>query len=155
MFPTDSLSSQAAVGLPPKLSSPVKIIGIHSLGKASAGKLDYSDTENWVMELESPMMCFNGRLSFNDPKSWTMRVKLALKLSFESYLMEQRFCSDEHIDGRPHEHFRWFMYLTDFIKYFTEIWVYYKQHQFPYKSSYDGIHDQSYLNNASSKNPAV
>ena len=107
------------------------------------------------MELESPMMCFNGRLSFNDPKSWTMRVKLALKLSFESYLMEQRFCSDEHIDGRPHEHFRWFMYLTDFIKYFTEIWVYYKQHQFPYKSSYDGIHDQSYLNNASSKNPAV
>ena len=138
-------ASQADVGLPASLSSPVKVIGAHCLGKMVDGKVDYRDADNWILELESPMMCYTGRLSHNDPKSWTTRVKLALKVSFESYLMEQKHCADEHAEGKAHEHFRWFMYVSDFVKYFTEIWVYYKSHQFPFKSSYNGIRDQSYL----------
>ena len=59
-----------------------------------------------------------GRLSYTDPKSWTMRVKLTLKLNFESYLLEQRQCVEEHTQGNGHEHFRWFMFLSDFLKYF-------------------------------------
>ena len=140
---------QTDVGLPPHLSSPVKVIGIHALGKTVGGKPDYSDAENWVLELESPIMCFTGRLSHHNPKSWTTRVKLALKMSFESYLLEQKHSADEYADGRPHEHLRWFMYLSDFVKYFTEIWVYYKPGQFPYTASYDGFRDQSYLKTAS------
>ena len=38
----------------------VKIIGLHCLGQKTGGKIDYRDTENWIMELESPMMCFGG-----------------------------------------------------------------------------------------------
>ena len=129
------------MGLSPKLSSPVKVLGIHSLGKLVEGKVDYTDAENWVLELESPMMCYTGRQSFNDPKSWSTRVKLSLKVSFESYLMEQKYCADEQADGKAHEHFRWFMYLSDFVKFFTELRVYYKSHQYPFQSSYDGYRD--------------
>ena len=141
MYQSNSPAGQADVGLSPKLSSPVKVIGVHSLGKMVVGRVDYNDAENWVLELESPLMCFTGRLSFNDPKSWTTRVKMSLKVSFESYLMEQKFCADEHVDGHAHEHFRWFMYLSDFLKYFTELRVYHKSQQYPYQSSYDGFHE--------------
>ena len=140
-------ASQADVGLPPKLSSPVKVIGATCLGKSLPdGRPDYYDPENWILELESPMMCYKGRLSTNDPKSWTPRIRVALKIPHESYLMEQQHCLDIDANGKPHEHFRWYMYVSDFVQYFTEVWVYYKSHQFPFKVSYDGFHNQTALN---------
>ena len=145
-FPTSMPASQADVGLPPKYSSPVKVIGATCLGKSLPdGRPDYYDADNWILELESTMMCFKGRLSANDPKSWTPRIRLALKIPYESYLMEQQHCLDIDANGKPHEHFRWYMYVSDFVQYFTEIWVYYKSHQFPFKVSYDGFRNQTML----------
>ena len=60
-----------------------------------------------------------GRLSYLDPKSWSVRVKMGLKVSFESYLLQQQQAAEAALAGSSHAHFRWFMFLGDFLAHFS------------------------------------
>ena len=62
---------------------------------------------------------YQGRLSFDNPKSWTIRAKVAIKQNLEVYCMEQEGIWQAHEAGLPHGNFRWFMFLTDFIEFFS------------------------------------
>ena len=60
-----------------------------------------------------------GRLAYDNPKSWTIRAKVAVKQNLEVYCMEQAALMAAHEAGAPHENFKWFMFLTDFVEYFS------------------------------------
>ena len=51
--------------------------------------------------------------------SWTLRAKVAIKQNLDAYCAEQRARWELHEAGHAHEHFTFFMVLTDFLAYFT------------------------------------
>jgi hypothetical protein len=100
---------------------------------------------------------YKGRLSFDDVKAWTIRVSMKLHVNLEARQMQQEASLKAQEAKESYEPFRWYMYLTDFVKEFPfvafssnalrligdnrDIYVFSKPILYRYSSSYSGFKD--------------
>lgn len=80
---------------------------------------EFSEYDEWILELESPFNLYSGRLGYMGPSvPGTARIEMDVGASFEREGILQASSLELRGAGLPHPPFRFRIFYSDFIKIF-------------------------------------
>eukprot|EP00048_Salpingoeca_helianthica_P022337 m.17700 g.17700 ORF g.17700 m.17700 type:complete len:1745 (+) comp7186_c0_seq1:583-5817(+) len=128
--------SNSDVGLPGRLSHPVKVLSCLPAHQSAIKRLDASDCSNilddWVLELESPLVLFSGILGYHNYRDYPnlSKLQLSLQTSFEREQHYQELILTKRAAREPHPAFRFRMLFRHFVQYFSHVSIMHKESLF-------------------------
>lgn len=144
IYGADSPVSHTDVGLPGRLSHPVRILSCHYIGHMQgAAPEDYYKEEHWIVELESPLVLFSGKGGFNNILPNYKVIQTALNASFEREYALQLRSLQLRGKGIPFAPFRFRMIFKDFCTLFKTVVCLQKDADFRFRTTIIGSKDMS------------
>lgn len=156
-YGADSPVVSTDVGLPGRLSHPVRVLSCHNVSlaqmkKDSSGEREsrsgngmrgeeYYNIDDWVLELQSPLVLYTGVGGHNNIFPHWKTYQLALGTSFEREHAIQALSLKLRGEGHPFMPFRFRMHLRDFLTLFKGIIVLQRETEFHFRSTILGSKD--------------